>query len=247
MKNTLYTCVLIGFSTCFSLSSHAANQGSINYKKVTNVHAMLGEKQKAMKAFIPKEKTDYINVEFNQNLYRIIEKKPDNTPKDKVTFKAITVDKNSVTIVDTKLNEQKSFGKLVDLNYVLHSKINSETKPKATTKQKEILGYSAKAVTLSSDHFKGEATVWYTEDIKGRAAPIALANVPGVILAIESNSINYQVESIHLKPISQGQFIVPSNYREISAGQFQDLQEEAQEDLFKKMGNGVRVIRSEDK
>jgi len=217
------------------------SEGMITYQLITNVHALLGPGQQAMKALVPEERESSIEVAFDKNRYLIEDKKEGQNSLEK------TIRGNEVSLVNTDAGTQTAYGVMSDVNYFISSEIQSVKDLALSGKTKKIHGFNAHLVTgkLPATVAGGElreVEIWYTKEIMSSASPIAVNGVGGAILDlnIDSGIFKYTTQDIQTKPVSQSIFELPSDYIEVTQEQLSDLREEVLESIT---GSGANVIR----
>lgn len=94
---------------------------------------------------------------------------------------------------------------------------------KLTGNTKKILGYNAKEATASLR--KGNATIWFTNDIPVTFSPVNGLIPPqgGLVLDIKDNRMHYQATKVDLKNIESADVTIPTPSHQLSKEEIQKM------------------------
>ena len=215
-------------------------QGIAMYKQTINIHASLPASQAALKAMIPEFKYTQLKVSFMENLLRVQKILPLATKKNE-SIKIMTSIGYDNIVLNTNKKLLTQYGTVVDIEYVYSQKINDGLDLKFVDEVKIINGYSCNKAIDEKNNF----TIWYQRDSSQVVVPSEnFMGIPGLVVKVEGKQISYDLISIKDTKIDGALFDIPKNHKEISYEQFQDLQEEAMEDMMNSHGKGTKMIKS---
>ncbi|WP_282013979.1 hypothetical protein [Marinifilum flexuosum] len=224
MKKVLFTTLafILGIYAVF-----AQKQGTIVYENTINIHKSLGPDQQALKAMIPETTSKNFQFIFSEKHGCLKELKSDS-PKGVMI--QMGGSKNS-----TWFNFEKNvFRNYIDLDDELfHTEtpiITSDAKP--TGRSKNILGYKCDEYKSSDDEF----SFWVAKDFPKKITPMPSLFFNGAVLAVDNDRLSFKAISFS-KDIDEKE-LIPAESQEITAEQFQDLQEEKLSEM-KAMGGKV--------
>ncbi len=232
MKKIFVLLLLISLSVCAEIPS----QGLAIYKQTSNNHMNLPESQAAMKAFIPKFSYNLIDVLFKNNLLnpKIV---PFTEGKNSSLSQPIFLNK-STKIIDTQDNTLKQFGKLVGINYLVDIKeINSV---KFSDEVEIINDYECNKAIVD------DTVIWYKKSSTAIVPDEKYLYIPGLVVKIEGKSFSYELLELKQQNVDDLIFNIPKDHKNISFQQFQDLKEEALEEMMQSMGGGAKMIKVGD-
>ena len=236
MKKFIILFALLGFN----VFAEIPNQGIATYKQTINIHASLPESQAAMKAFIPEFNYMEITVSYKDHNLRF-DNKPLIDEKTKNTSNIMSVDTQNM-LFNSQDMIYTQYGNIVDVDYVFTKNYAQDDRIKLTDEHKKVNGYDCKKAIDT----KNKLVIWYQEDKNQRVIPTEImAKVPGLVVKVEGKKISYDLLSIKAAKISDSIFDVPKNSKKISEEQYQDLQEEAMEEMMSSMGGNVKMIKTE--
>ena len=247
MKNkTIKIASLIGLLLLTTSSLFAQDSGEITYVRTMNIHKLLPPSQAMLKSMIPEFKKDKITIRYNSEFAKITEK---SIGKSNGAVMIQSGGGDGTKYIDRKQNASieliKTDGKLYGTEKPV------KTKLKLVDETKTINGYKChKAVGQSQMHsrtesntksteeeIKTEITYWYTKQLSGGISPMGPTNLPGTVIAIESDAMVYEMDAYTQKNIITSSIAPPAGYQKITQEQFTDLQEEKIEELQDSFSN----------
>lgn len=217
----------------------AQKSGVIIYEMTVNVHAALTGFQKALKVFIPKEKTSKVKVTFNENYAKIEQVKEEAGGMIIISMG----DEETPVYLDLKNKTQINLLEFEDAYYA--AKIPMEIPPEEPTKgkTKQILDYdcvahekdtNVKLMVNATSETKNEASenkglksaIWIARDLPKGLSPMGEVYWDGTLMSFESELIKYEAIDISFEPITDETVMPEVEFKEISEEQMSDLQEE---------------------
>ncbi|MBL4660044.1 MAG: GLPGLI family protein [Alcanivoracaceae bacterium] len=238
MNKFLLLTIMLFFS--ISLQAKSPSQGIAIYKQSINIHASLPKSQAALKAMIPEFQYMQLKISFKNNLLRMETMPPADKPKGNGIMVMTSVDnENTVLNVSDKLLTQ--YGTVMDIDYLYKQNLGTENIFKFVDEVKTIYGYSCKKAIDEENDF----TIWYQQDSSLVIVPSRdFVNIPGLVVKVEGPQISYDLLSLTEGVVDEALFAIPEGHKEISYEQFQDLQEEAMEELLGSQGTNSKMIKS---
>jgi len=224
MQVTIRVFLLMSVFMC--TLSNAQTSGEITYQETTQLKDLLKDQPAAIRALLPDESTSWLSVQFIDNRYRI-ENKTDQPDANRTNIQINTSVGGGSWIVDLNQQSKILFGTASDINFQIPSELAAPKNLVLLNESKQILGYPSKKATLKlMPDDQHQATIWYTESIPVSIGPIAISGIPGAILSLETGNTLYKVTEIALRDIDPIALQVPTDHREITQQQHQDLIEE---------------------
>ncbi|NOU58445.1 hypothetical protein [Marinifilum caeruleilacunae] len=227
MKRIIVTALAILLSVAYTF---AQKQGTILYENTINIHKNLSPEQQALKAMIPETTTQNFQFIFNEK-FGCFKSAPSQKPK------GIMIQMGGGDSKTWFNFEKNVFRKYIELdNELFHSetKIEKITDAKPTGKTKSILNYKCEEYK-SED---GAYSFWVTKELPSYISPLAPMFLEGAILAIENDMLSYKAVSISEDFDEKELKAVQSE--EITAEQFQDLQEEKLSEMKAMRGKVIK-------
>lgn len=231
------TMMLLGAFANLSLAQ-TATEGLITYEQKINIHAALTGKQAALKSMVPEFSTQLIDLQYSgQKAFLQVSASKEEHKEEGMELKMQTMGSHKIIDLDAKKTYSKvEFDKQSYL--VVNDILDKPDAIQLVEGTREILGYACKKALWQRED--QELTVWYTTAIKAPFSPMGSLSLDGLVLAIEGERISYTAQRINFQAVDQALLNVPEGLREITAAQFQDLQEELLEEMTG--GQGERVI-----
>lgn len=227
-----------------TISVEAQESARITYVRKMNLHKLLPKSQEMLKSMIPEFKKDKITLLYNKQYGKITEKQIGSSGGAVVQMggggEALYLNRQKQTNIN--------FIKLGDKLYGAESE--AKEKLELVKETKVIQGYTCyKAIgksniqastsvnngeastTEKSAKKKTETVYWYCKDLPKGLSPMGYLNLPGCVLAVESDAMEYTLESIKKETMSEEEIALPENWKSITSEQLMDLQEEQLEEL----------------
>jgi len=249
MKKTVLTImglaiIFIAFSQ--SNENQIKNQGIVTYEEIIKFDIQLDNMSAVMQEMLPKENRSQKILYFNENvsLYENFEQGDDAVIEDESEgggVKIMISQPDDIVFRDfknEKIIEQKEFMTRV---FLIESD-SPKDEWKITGNQKMILDYPCQEATKQDGDSK--VSVWFTPAIQIPAGPGEFGNLPGLILAVESNNGDHSImaKSIDLKEIDEKKLQKPKKGKKVSKEKFLSIVEEKNKEMGGENSGGKTVI-----
>lgn len=248
MKKTVLTIFSLAiFIIAFSQSdNNQVTEGSIVYEEVMKLDIQLDNMTPEMEAMLPKESRATKKLYFNlyASRYQNIQESEENTienESDGGMVKIMVSQAEDImyrNLKDNEIVEQKEFMSRV---FLIESEL-PEQQWKITGNQKTILDYPCQEATMEGEN--GLVTVWFTPAIPVSTGPGEYGNLPGMILAVESNEGDRTViaKSIELGAIDTKYLEQPKKGKKVSREKFLSIVEEKNKEMGHEGGGSGKVV-----
>lgn len=244
MKKTLL--ILSTLAICKVLS--AQTTGTITYLETSKIEIHVDGISEEMQAMLPKERTVKSELKFNQKNALVKNlKSNENSDIDQDINGARVVIKQSepdnktfFDLTANKIIDQKEFMERV---FLIESDLKSQTW-KITGQQKEILGYACLEAELTNSITKNKIKAWFCPTISVPVGPMALGNLPGIILAVDINDGKTSIvaQKIDLSAVNENELIKPKDGKKVSKKEFNEIVEAKQKEMKEQYGGEGNVI-----
>lgn len=245
MKKTYLLLSLLAFSNILL----AQSSGTVQYKETTKVEIKVDGISEEMAAMIPKERSIKHELLFNEKnaLLKVIkdEKSQDinhQTEGAKIVIKREEPDNKTYYDLNTmKCSDQKEF---MGKKFLIESDLKSHTW-KITGAQKEILGYACmEAELINPENKTDKIKVWFCPSLPYSIGPMALGNLPGLILVVDVNegTTVINAEKIELGTINEKSIIKPNEGKKVSKKEFAEIVEMKRKEMQEQYGGDGNVI-----
>ena len=249
MKKTVLTIIslailCIAFSQ--SVNNQVNNEGSVVYEAVTKLNIQLDNLSPEMQEMLPKENRSSKRLYFNRlaSRYQNIEATEDDAMEHESGGGMVKIMvSHSEDIVyrdleDKEITEQKEFMSRV---FLIESEY-PEQQWKFTGNQKMILEYPCQEATMESD--EGLVTVWFTPAIPVSTGPGEYGNLPGLVLAVESNEGDRTITatSIELGEVEAKNLLKPKKGKKVSREKYMAIVDEKTKEMGGEGGGSGKVV-----
>jgi GLPGLI family protein len=246
MKKTyLLICML-----CISSVLFAQKKGTIVYKETTKMDIKVDGISDEMLAMLPKERTLQYQLLFTESK-AFIKTMNDPTKNQNIDHQAegnrivIKTDepdnKTYFDLTNQKCFDQKEFmGKV----FLIESDLKTQSW-KISGEQKEILGYACfEAILNNPDDPKNKVSAWFCPALPGGIGPLALGNLPGIILEININdgATKITAQKIELDMLDEKEMVKPSQGKKVSKKEFNEIVEAKRKEMQEQYGGEGNVI-----
>jgi GLPGLI family protein len=141
----------------------------------------------------------------------------------------------------SSIESQEFFGKkfLIENTKPRKWKISKETK--------EILGYTCKKATTTSDEDE-LVEAWFTSEIPVEVGPSSFYGLPGAILSVRTKDGNYEIVAtkVAFEKIDRTVIVAPTKGKKVMAAQFKKIVTAKQKEMVEEYGgDGNMIIKTE--
>jgi len=249
MKKTILTILslaIIFISFSQSGENQVKDQGIVTFEEIVKFNIQLDNMTPEMQEMLPKENRSQKILYFNQyaSLYENLEQSDDDAIEQESGSGGVKImisQPDNIVFRDfknEKIIEQKEFMTRV---FLIESDLKND-EWKITGNQKMILDYPCQEATKQDGDNK--VSVWFTPAIPISTGPGELGNLPGLILAVESNDGDniIMAKSIDLKEIDKKKLKKPKKGKKVSKEKFLSIVEEKNKEMGGESGNSKTVI-----
>jgi GLPGLI family protein len=208
--------------------------GEVVYQEIVKMDIQLEGVDEQIAAQIPKERKSEKVLHFTEEEAMFENKLMDDpeenmhTEGEGVMIKMYQPDnKTYIDLKNKKLIEQKEFMSRV---FLIESELETE-KWKMTGEQKKILDYACmEAVTELEGQ---DVHAWFTPQIAVGAGPGPYCNLPGLVLAVETNGGDRTLEAIQveLKPVEKNMLKKPTKGKKVTHAEYQAIVAEKMKEM----------------
>ena len=245
MKQTL----LFALATLLALSVRAqAPSGVIVYEQKTNLHLRMKDMNEEMKAMVPEFQTVQKELLFsgNQTLYRTLKAEDLNLEREsdgnKVQIRMMTPEEFFFRDYDAaQKTEQRDF---LGRKFLIRDAI-APLAWKVTGQQQVINGYPCMKAVMTDTTRQQEVEAWFTPTIPVKGGPDAFGQLPGLVVQVVINGgeVVYTATAIELKPLAEGQLVEPTEGKEITQAEFDQIVEEKRKEMGGSKGTFIRIAK----
>ena len=249
MKKTILTILslaIIFISFSQSDENQVKDQGIVTFEEIVKFNIQLDNMTPEMQEMLPKENRSQKILYFNQyaSLYENLEQSDDDAIEQESGSGGVKImisQPDNIVFRDfknEKIIEQKEFMTRV---FLIESDLKKD-EWKISGNQKMILDYPCQEATKQDGDKK--ASVWFTPAIPISSGPSEFGNLPGLILAVESNDGDNIIiaKSIDLKEIDKKKLKKPKKGKKVSKEKFLLIVEEKNKEMGGESGNSKTVI-----
>ncbi len=246
MKKTYLLLNLLAISSLL----FAQNSGTVTYKETTKLEIKFDGVTEEMAAMVPKEKKLSSKLTFTEKnalIKTIKEPNPNNNiehQSEGARFVIKTDEPDNKTYFDLtnmKCIDQKEF---MSKKFLIESDLKTLTW-KITGEQKEILGYTCIEALLTNPTKKEDKVkAWFCPALPYSIGPMALGNLPGLILAVDINEGTTVItaQNIELKEIDLKEISKPNEGKKVSKKEFNEIVEIKRKEMQEQYGGEGNVI-----
>ncbi len=249
MKKTVLTIIslaILGIAFSQSDNDQVNNEGSVVYEAVQKLNIQLDNMSPEIQAMLPKENRASKKLYFNRHAsrYQNFEAAHDHDIEHESgggMVKIMVSHADDIVYRDIKDNEiveQKEFMSRV---FLIKSEA-PEQQWKFTGNQKIILDYPCQEATMEGD--EGLVKVWFTPAIPISSGPGVYGNLPGLILAVETNEGDNTImaKSIELGEIDAKYLEQPKKGKKVSREKYLAIVEEKNKEMGNEGGGSGKTV-----
>ena len=242
MKKTFYLALMPLIFSGITLQSQTS--GTVVYEQSIKIEINLEGQYAQFADMIPRERKSKKELIFNekaslyQNLPEVSNSDVINESGARGNFMMRMPTMNDIMYIDLENNKRVEQKEFFDRNFLIEYD-DDDTKWKITGNRKEILGYECmEAESVKNDE---KITVWFTPLIPISAGPSNFAGLPGLVLAVETNSGKNVITaiSVDLKPIPEKDIKKPNKGRKVTSEEYKKIVEEKMEEMGVQPGGGA--------
>lgn len=230
-------------------------EGTIHYKETIQLDIDLGQLKdlpEAMKAQIPTEQSSESVLTFHPtaSLYTNASKEEQEdvdykSENEGFQIKIQVENQDRAYFYDiskrSSIESQEFFGKkfLIENAKPRKWKISKETK--------DILGYTCKKATITSDEDE-LIEAWFTSEIPVEVGPSSFYGLPGAILSVHTQDGNHDIVAtkVVFEKIDRTIVVAPRKGKKVMAAQFKEIVEAKQKEMAEEYGgDGNMIIKTE--
>lgn len=244
MKKTSILVMLLAVSS----SLFAQQSGIVTYKETTKMDIKVEGISEEMASMFPKERSIKSELKFNDKLALIKNLKAvENQNIDQEMNGARIVirgdepdNRTYFDLVTNKIIDQKEF---MERKFLIESDLKSQTW-KITGQQKEVLGYACLEAELTNSESKNKVKAWFCPSIPVSIGPMALGNLPGLILAVDINDgkTTITAEKVEFVQVEEKEFVKPKEGKKVSKKEFNEIVEAKRKEMQEQYGGDGNVI-----
>lgn len=240
MKHYLFT--LLGLLGLFP--AYTQNTGVVTFEEKIKLEIKIDGADEQMLANLPKERTSQKVLLFTPEatLYQgdktskasdDMDSHPEDGARVMIKMKA----PEDIVYCDLKSN------KLIEQRDFMSRKFLIESDPgkmqwKITGNQKMILNYPCQEAILQDTSKK--IIVWFTSSIPVFSGPNGYANLPGLILALDSDDGKYMLTAlkVEMKEIDKAVITKPKEGKKVTKEEYEKIKEEKRKEMNEEFGGG---------
>jgi len=249
MKKTILTLmslaiVFIAFSQ--SEENNVTNQGTITYEEVVKFEIHLDNMTPEMQEMMPTENRSEKVLYFNGDAsrYENTKESADAVIEEETeggAMKIMISEPDNIFYRDLKegkIIEQEEFMTRV---FLIESE-SSNDEWKLTGNQKMILGYPCQEAIKGLDSSK--VVVWFTPAIPVSSGPCEFGNLPGLVLAVETNDGDRTImaKSIELAEVDEDMLEKPKKGKKVTKEEYLAIVDEKNKEMGAEGGGGKTII-----
>lgn len=213
-------------------------EGKIVFEEKIDVHRRIPKENEQMKAMIPQFRSNKFELLFadNKSLYQKQEEEADlsEQPQGGIVMRFGGMD--NIFFKDFTSNKSVEKRDLMEKEFLVEDSLKNIAWKLADGETKTILGHVCKKATGKTDR-GSEVEAWYAEDITVPAGPAQFAGLPGMILALDVNSGEFQYTALEITDkIKKSDIKAPAKGKKVTPEEFAKIRKEL-------LGDGpVRIV-----
>lgn len=245
MIKTYLTIALLGIVSICT----AQKIGTVTYKEVQKIEIQIDGLSEEMASMIPKERTTNSVLSFNEKYGFMTTLKSKNENQnieqevDGARFVIRRDEPENKTFFD--LNNNKCFDQreFMGKKFLIESDLKTHTW-KITGQQKEIAGYPCLEAELTNSETKNKVMAWFCPSLPVSIGPLALGNLPGLILAVNINNGESLItaEKIELGSIDEKVLVKPTEGKKVSKKEFREIVDAKRKEMQEENGGEGNVV-----
>ncbi len=108
-----------------------------------------------------------------------------------------------------------------------------------------INGYPCMKAVMTDTTRQQEVEAWFTPTIPVKGGPDAFGQLPGLVVQVVINGgeVVYTATAIELKPLAEGQLVEPTEGKEITQAEFDQIVEEKRKEMGGSKGTFIRIAK----
>ncbi len=229
--------------------AQAQKTGTITYKEVQKIEIQIDGLSEEMAAMIPRERTVKSTLIFNEKsaLMKTIKSKNENQNiEQEVDGQRVVIrrdEPDNKTFFDLSSNKCFDQREFMGKKFLIESDLKSHTW-KMTGNQKEIAGYPCMEAELTNSESKNKVSAWFCPSLPVSIGPLALGNLPGLILAVVVNNGESTItaEKIELSGIDEKELIKPTEGKKVSKKEFLEIVDAKRKEMQEENGGEGNVV-----